>query len=194
METAEELEREKEIALRAEKLADELVSKVSKRSALAQISFWRGAYLHHAVLIDGKLIGEITAGAEAPTTAVEALLQKATAHFEIRDATPEELKTLIVVYVVPQSELQMASARLAAIAEMWKSGMYDLRSSNCEHVAHWIVTGLFESQQARLIRKAQNFVEKNPRGTAIAVVGVAAAAAAAIGAYWWSKQPSESIK
>ncbi len=182
------VDEERKVALEAEKLATELFStgQFTVFKSMSCVSWIRLGYMHFGVLVDDgkKKIGEISAGRESPVDPIEALSQKMRAQFVVRDASKEEADSVVIILRVPTQELKMASARFAAIQRIWAEGRisYNLQSNNCEHVSRFITTGLFDSSQSQLLRNAQNVVLENPKKTI--VIGVAAAAAAAIGAYW----------
>lgn len=182
--------REREMALRAESLTSDLLSSSSLlvHKSLKHVAFVRSGYMHHAVLIDDLLLGEVSAGSNKESDQ-SLLLQKVFARFVIRRATMEELRDLVVISVVPEMELRVASARLAAMESIWNNSSssvampYHLLASNCEHVSRFVATGLFESQQGKIVRAGVSLAKEHPK--AALAVGIAAAAGAALAAFWY---------
>ena len=159
--------------------------RVWARHSLCSI-FWRRdlGYAHHALLVDGEELVEVTGGRDTAGGAVATLMEKLEANVEFRPLGPQERVGMVVEQRLEgDEELRAASRRLQAAVTVWGRARsagkspYDLRSANCEHFVRFVMTGRWESGQGRAVHLAFEAARSHPKTFAVvALAGLAAVA------------------
>lgn len=139
---------DQQIRNRVEHFSDDAETEARLVQTIQGIRWWRGGYFHYAVLVtylnDDRWIYEITG---------EPLSEKATVPF--RERRCGGVIDFEVWGTVPETDITAAVQRLLAVESIWNantahSSPYNLIDAQCEHVARFIVTNQWYSEQTTL--------------------------------------------